>query len=353
MALLRISGFDSQEARDSLGLFSAGGVGITTGRFGGSAIAVDGTTASSGWGGWFAPVTAASSFIVGFAFMRDVGASSDGSDYSPCMLQFMNGYSTWNTDCLTFHCDSLGRIQVARGRGDETNLVTSAAAIPAGGWHYVEVKATIADAGGIAQVWVDGTQYVDFTGDTQRSTETTKDHIRFGHPNANSGTAYRFHYDDFYYLDTTGSTNNDRLGDVRVETIRPNGNGNSSQWVGSDADSTDNYALIDEATLDTADYVGTSTPTNKDTYAYESISLTAGTVHGARIVSHAQKTDSGAASINHVTRSSASETDSSSMALSGVSAWAYYQSFQETDPNGGGAWSVSAINAAEFGVKMA
>ena len=70
----------------------------------------------------------------------------------------------------------------------------------------------------------------------------------------NGATTANYDYDDLYICDGTtvpGEPVNDFLGDVRVDTLYPNGNGNSSQWVGQDANSTDNYLNVDDTLLPT------------------------------------------------------------------------------------------------------
>ena len=73
-------------------------------------------------------------------------------------------------------------------------------------------------------------------------------------------------YDDVYICDTTGSVNNNFLGELTVEHLRP-ASDDTAQFLGSDANSTDNWALVDEAgTYNGADYVASSTVGQRDLY---------------------------------------------------------------------------------------
>ena len=160
-------------------------------------------------------------------------------------------------------------------------------------------------------------------------------------------------YDDFYLLDTAGSINNDLLGDRAVQTIIPNGNGNSSQMVGSDADSVDNYLHVDEGTAgpdDDTSYVQSATSGNKDTYAYSNLSGAA-SVNGVVIKTVGKKVDAGAADGKAVARSSTTEADSAALGFS--TNYTIKNFVRETDPNTSAAWAPSAVDAAEFGVKVA
>ena len=99
-----------------------------------------------------------------------------------------------------------------------------------------------------------------------------------------------------------------------------------------------------------ADYVQSSTVGDKDTYNYTSITPLVGTIHGVQTVPYAAKTDAGTRTIVNVARSGSSESNSSSRTLSTTAL--YYPSVNELNPATGLAWTVSEINAGEFGVKV-
>lgn len=212
-------------------------------------------------------------------------------------------------------------------------------------FYYIEAKVLISATVGTVDVYVNGVSILSLTGQNTRATANTQTNaVRFGQT---GGTTHD--WDDVYICDTAGSTNNTPLGDVRVQAILPNGNGNSSVLVGSDGNSTDNYLLVDESTPNTADYVESSTPGDKDTYAYPNLTPTSGTVYGVQVLPYAAKTDAGTRSIVTVARLSGTEADSAVATLSTTAT--YYPDIRETKP-GGGAWSVSDVNSAEFGVKV-
>lgn len=217
-------------------------------------------------------------------------------------------------------------------------------------WYYFEFKGTIADAGGVAVLRINGVTEVNFSGDTRNAANASADRIQIGNATAGVlGSGLRF--DDLYICDGTGSApTNDFLGDCRVQSRLPNGNGNSSQFDGSDGNTTDNYLLVDDATQDgDTTYVQSPDVGDKDTYAYEDLTPTSGTVYGVQALPYARKTDAGARSICSVARLSGTETDSSNKALS--TSYLYYPDIREAKP-GGGSWSISDVNNAEFGQKV-
>lgn len=205
-------------------------------------------------------------------------------------------------------------------------------------------KVVISDTVGTVDLWLNGdaTPAISATGlDTRNGGNATVDRIRLGGVvNVNGAPTY----DDFYLTDGAN------LGDCRVESRLPNGNGNSSQMLGSDGNSTDNYLLVDEAAPNSdTDYVGSPTVTEKDTYTMQDATPATGTVHAIKVTLVAKKSDAGSRSFASVVRLSGTEADSADRALS--TSYAYYSDIRETKP-GGGAWSISDWNNVELGVKV-
>jgi hypothetical protein len=61
-----------------------------------------------------------------------------------------------------------GQVTATRGVSG-TLLATGSTVLAASAWHWIEIKATIADAGGICIVKVDGLTEINFTGDTKNA----------------------------------------------------------------------------------------------------------------------------------------------------------------------------------------
>jgi hypothetical protein len=230
-----------------------------------------------------------------------------------------------------------------------TVLGTSASGvITATGFCYVELKTLINDSTGTYEVRVNGGSVLSGTGADTRNSGTsgviTVASILF----ARGGQIF----DDFYICDGAGSVNNDFLGDRRVDAYFPSANGNSSQMVGSDTDSTDNYLLVDETSPnDDTDYVQSDVLNNKDTYTFQNMVHTPSSISGVMALANAKKDDAGTRSIAIVTRSGGADYDGSSHALS--TSYTYYRDILETDPATSAAWSLSGFNNAEFGPKVA
>lgn len=224
-------------------------------------------------------------------------------------------------------------------------------------WIYVEFKVTFNDTTGAFELRVDGTSLSSQSSlDTKNTANATANGIRIG---SGADAALSIAIDDLVVLDTTdsgvsGNPCNDFLGDIRVECLFPNGNGNSSVLVGSDGNSTDNYLLVDDGAAgadDDSTYVESGTVGDKDTYTYTDLTPTSGTVYAIQTLPTARKTDAGTRTMVTVMRTSATEQDSSAFTLG--TTFASIQSDIRHSKPGGAQPSISDINASEFGIKVA
>jgi hypothetical protein len=252
--------------------------------------------------------------------------------------------------CLSYNPTS-HQFQFRRGAFNGTAIGGTYTLIPAAGqWYYVECKFVIDPTVGSCELRIDGVSLLTTTGqDTNVSANAYANSFQLGSTNDNTPNPF---VDDLYICDGTGSApNNTFLGDVRVEYRVPNGNGNSSQLTGSDGNTTDNYLLVDETgnVNDDTDYVESGNVGDKDTYAFENLVSTAGTVYGVNVMPTVRKTDAGARSIKTIARLSGTEVDGPEQILG--TGYALMTDIRETKP-GGGAWTISDVNSAEFGLKV-
>jgi hypothetical protein len=194
---------------------------------------------------------------------------------------------------------------------------------------------------------VDGVSVLSLTSqDTKQSANATAGTVRIG-------SSVRGLFDDVYICDATGSIRNDILGPQKVYTLLASGNGNSSQFVGSDADSTDNYLLVDEAdTDDDTTYVESSTATNRDDYAFGDLPDTLSQINGVSINAIAKKDDAGTRALDLYTRISATNYDA---ALDAALAESYtnHQHIFEQNPDDAADWANADVDGANFGIEVA
>jgi hypothetical protein len=146
--------------------------------------------------------------------------------------------------------------------------------------------------------------------------------------------------------------NNARLGEVTMEMLLPDGDGNRNNFTATGAGTTNADRVDDGASPDgDTTYVSSSTLDDDELYTHGNITLTNTDTYYAVVVRHlSRKEDAGDRQMRCLARSVATEAES---VATGVGAeFRYYDGIFEVDPNGGGAWTQSSINAAEFGVTI-
>lgn len=218
-----------------------------------------------------------------------------------------------------------------------------------GTWHYMELKVKIADSGGTVELRQDGATLASFTGDTKNAgTDGLIDRIQFVGPGAGAG----FYIDDVYMLNEQGGgPDNTFLGDCRMFPLYPDGNGNYSQLLGSDGNSVNNYQQVDEAgAAVTTDYNASSTDGDKDTYTFQNLPVSVGTVHAVEIRMNAEKSDVGNKAMRTVTRRSSTDVFGADKVLSEDDA--PYRQLYALDPVAAAAWTITNVNGSEFGAEV-
>ncbi len=287
---------------------------------------------------------------VGCAFHAS-GASPDGQ-----MFYFAadSGATVHVSVYIQNGSTGMSTLKAYRGTSAGVLLGTSSEFVrPASGaWFYVEVKVKLHDSTGTVDLQFAGVSVLSLTGqDTKNGgTATVFDNVLARTATLTNVDAM----DDFYLTNEQGSVNTSFLGVIKVECIRPTGNGNSSQGVGSDSNSTDNYLLVDE-TSGGSDYVDFAATGDKDTYVFGDISTGSPYLGGSTVVKGVavtmvgSKTDAASRTLTTVARLSATETDvTGGVPQNGVQRT--LMGVHETKP-GGGAWTLTDVNSAEFGVK--
>ena len=330
MSLLFVEGFDASDTSLKWNGGSFSGFTSTT-RFG-SGKAID-IAQGAGIG---KRVPATSQIYVGYAYYQVSPGSSGG-----VVLQGDSGATSHITVDIT-------NTQVELRSGNAGSLIASAAFnFVTATWNYIEVMATVATSGGRCQVRLNGVLMIDFTGNTMNGgTNTTTDAISLV---SNGGFANHGYFDDLYVLDTSGTSNNSFLGDVRVQTLVPNGVGSSTQF--SPTGSANNWSNVNDLPDSASTYNSSAIVGNRDTYAMGDVLASTGTIFGVQDNIHAFKTDSGSANMKPALLSGPTLAYDTALVLTPSNIWT--GSIRETDPNTGTAWTPAAINAVEYGGEVA
>lgn len=274
----------------------------------------------------YTPASAKATLVVGFAY--------NATGYGQTVFEMRDNA----TQQVTFVTNTDGSVSITRAG---TVLGTSAAGVvPLGQWNYFEAKVTIDNSAGSYEVRKNGVTVLSGTGkDTQNTANASATNILF-----RSSFCY---FDDLYIADTSGTANNDFLGDVNVKAYFPDADGTSEQWTLSAG--TDSFALLDDNPADDdATYIETSTTGQTTRVTHQDVGST-DTILAVSHVVLARKTDASATGIK-LTQfiGGASYDDGTTPALS--TSFTYYERVMDVNPATSGPWSPAAVNAAEFGV---
>ena len=215
-------------------------------------------------------------------------------------------------------------------------------------WYFLELYIVIENtlSSGHCQLMVNGEQWLNVTsGDTQNGATASAD--RFVMEGGSQGTLY----DDLAIYQSAVSSTPTFYGDQRVQTLYPNGNGNYSQFNGSDGNSVNNYLLVDEAQAnDDTDYVEIDVSGNKDSYTYDNLLSTPNSVSALQINCVQKKGDAGARTGRLFHRISGTDYESSDFIPTTSYGNAAY--LTTVSPATSSAWAASEVNGMEAGIKV-
>ena len=243
-------------------------------------------------------------------------------------------------------------LELRRGDTSGVLLASSASTVPVGVWAYIEIQATIADAGGTCIVRLNGspTPIINFTGDTKNGgTLVGVDAITMGARRVTtSGGVHAATFDDLYVADGTGAVNNTFLGDVRAITLRPDGVGTDTQLtpVGSAI----NWQNVDENPYSTTDYNGSATVGQRDTYTLSDLPGGVATVYGLQTNAIISKDDVTNAKVRFPIRTGGSLYYGTTTSPS--TSYLTFSDIHQVNPATTTSWTVGDINALEAGLEL-
>lgn len=148
-----------------------------------------------------------------------------------------------------------------------TSTVLGTNAVDLNTWVLIEVYVKIADAGHIT-VKLNGVTEIDYSGDTKPAADSDVNILKF------LGLGGNAWVDDLAMNDVAGGSDDSWCGDGHIEILTPM-TGGTYAWTGSDGDSVDNYALIDDIPPNSdTDYVKSSTASQQDIYTLTDFTAT-------------------------------------------------------------------------------
>lgn len=271
---------------------------------------------------------------VGFA----IKASTFGGLSSGMVLFAFADAGTVQVD---FRLKSDGTIVATR---NGTTLGTTILALSATVYYHLQLKVLFHASAGTVDILVNGVNWLSLTGqNTKASSNATANQVQIGPSNdGNSGCVYDF--DDFW-SDDAGTLH----GDCRVESKLPTGDGTTDNFTRSTGAT--NFSNVDDnPPNDDTDYNSTANAGDIDLYTFPALSTASGTVKAVMTVPVLRNDNAGSVTAASVYRSGGTNFFGTTNTV-GSTTYAVYADIQATDPNTGSAWTVSNVNAAQFGLK--
>lgn len=347
MALLHSDGFDIYANIDQVldsgwsRRIAASSFSTTDGRFGGGCLSGAFQTGSTGW--YYAvPVLVDDPLYLAFAYYHSGSNTNDVLFEAFTAANVLVGRVTVTTTGQVIAADSGGSTV-------ETSVGTP---LTASTWHWVEIKiipGSTASNGEIT-VRVDASTVINQTAiDTQVALGTIA-YFRLAGPRNTSGGAVVY-IDDLFIMDDSGSAFNGFMADRRIHTLIPNVDGGAVNWTAS---SSTDVSCVDDAlgaANDDTDYISSSTAAQESRFGMTNLSVSPASVDAVVPRYRAKKADAGTRTMRALINSNGTEALSATQGLSTAYTWKR-GSAALTNPDGGGAWTESAVNALEVGVEV-
>lgn len=285
-----------------------------------------------------------STMIFGIAIYRfNQFVQSDGASGNEYLTFFSGGVGA--TKQITVTRDSTGtELQIRSGSYNGSVLATTSFSQELQTWYYLELKVVINASTGSVELKIDGNVVASASGvNTDPAGSGSFDYVEL----TGSSTYHVEYFDDWYICDGSGSYNTDYLGDVNIECLAPTSDGADQDFALSTG--TDGYALVDEIPASDTDYV------EGDAVAERfSVGVTAAndgrTIYGVMINQLDINPDVGTMGIKLFANNNASENQSAEFTVGSTEKRRFF--VVERDPDSGGAWTYSILNASEFGVEI-
>lgn len=283
-----------------------------------------------------------------------MGLAVNFQTYGASVFQFMSD------ETATVHAKLIlglgGQLHAYAGPG--LSLVgSSSKLLSINNWNYIEMTVTLSSSTGQVVVNVNNEQVIWVPGINTFNPSGTKsklDSIGIGADtflDAGGFTAGASKLvDDHYLTNGAGSLNTGMVGDMNVEVLRPSANGDLSELVNSNGNSTNNYTYVNAPHYQTTTFVESDSPDAEDTYQMDNLPLPVGTVLAVQTVLLAQKNNTGDRQVVPIIRESGTDYAGPTSHLG--TTLNYYAHVFEQDPATSTQWTVAGVNGAQMGVRV-
>jgi hypothetical protein len=230
----------------------------------------------------------------------------------------------------------IGEVKIWRG-----NTMVAASApniIKTQDWHYLEMEYVGHTTAGRATVYLDGVEIIDFRGNTQASAP-----YGFNGLHLNGGNVSSFCYDDMYVIDEAT-----RIGERRIETLRPNGDISGNQFLPSTGST--GFNMLDDEFVSVDDFVSATALGAKDLFNFTNLTTTPNKIDAIQLNVWATKTDAETRQMRTLVKSGSVETESGDYNL--PTNHLNMNRIENKDPATNEPWTPAGVNAVQAGYKI-
>lgn len=223
-----------------------------------------------------------------------------------------------------------------------------APAMLANAWQHMEAKFVIDAAAGTIEVRREGVSLltvgpVRTTSDRVGAVASSQNVVLFKTSTIPLAVAY--YVKDFAIWDGTGARNNNFLGSRTCKRLHPVSDA-AFPW-GASSGVTGWNRINADAPLDDGSYIfADATPPAASLFDLEDLPINVTSVAFVMPIHRSRKTDGGDGNLQTGLKSSATTGLGANRPV--TTAYTYYGDVFDSDPNGGGAWSVAAVNALQL-----
>ncbi len=211
-------------------------------------------------------------------------------------------------------------------------------------WNYIEIKVSFSNTAGVAIVHFNGKEVINVSGQDFE--------IVASHPHANNFTfSYRTdtQVDDIYVIDQNTSGLSDFLGPVVIRRLKPNADTATADFTPSTG--VDHYACVDNDKVDESDYLESSTISDDELWDYESVPSEISLIKAINVETAIAATGAGTKKAASLCKSGTTAVQELTQLATIDNTWDAFNSIVEDDPDTVSPWTISGLNAAQFGVR--
>ncbi len=216
-------------------------------------------------------------------------------------------------------------------------------------WNHLEYYLKVDNSTGAYDFRVNGNSVSSDSGiDTRSGASSDIVQLYMVNPTSSSGDGHAF--TDLIVVNGSGSVNNSFTGQSKfVYMLKPNGDTADEDWTLSTG--ADSYALIDEVSRNTTDYIESSTAAEKTLCDYEATGGETGIMAVSLSANAALDTGTTTETLKQIIKENVTEGDGATQSVTASASQEVFDDIFETNPDTGSAWTASELDAVQAGVE--